>query len=37
MVIKATGWTPKIGAEAIIKEIALWIKDNQNQLEGILK
>ena len=36
-VTQATDWTPKIGVKTIIKEIALWIKDNQNQLEGILK
>ncbi len=36
-VIKSTGWTPKIGVETIIEEIAAWIKNNQNQLEGVLK
>jgi CDP-paratose 2-epimerase len=36
-VTKATGWKPEIGVENIIKEIAVWIKNNENYLEGVLK
>ena len=36
-VTKATGWKPKITVENIIEEIAVWIKNNKKQLEGVLK
>lgn len=35
-VTAATGWTPKIGCEMIIEEIATWIRDHKNVLEPIL-
>lgn len=36
-VTKATGWKPEITVENIIKEIVVWIKNNEKQLEGVLK
>ncbi len=36
-VIKATGWKPEITVENIIEEIVFWIKNNEKQLEGVLK
>lgn len=36
-VTKFTGWKPKITVENIIEEIAVWIKNNKKQLEGVLK
>lgn len=36
-VTKATGWKPEIGVENIIEEIVNWIRNNEEQLEGVLK
>ncbi|MGA1840746.1 MAG: NAD-dependent epimerase/dehydratase family protein [bacterium] len=36
-VTKMTGWAPTIGVSDIICEITEWIKNNEQQLEGILK
>jgi len=36
-VTESTGWRPEITVEQIIEDIVAWIKDNKNQLEGILK
>ncbi|OGG99700.1 MAG: 3-beta hydroxysteroid dehydrogenase [Candidatus Lambdaproteobacteria bacterium RIFOXYD1_FULL_56_27] len=36
-VTAATGWRPQIGPEQIVNEIALWIKNNETLLAGVLQ
>lgn len=36
-ITKTTGWKPQITVEDIIEEIVVWIKNNEKQLEGVLK
>lgn len=36
-ITEATGWKPKIGVREILEDIYMWIRDNENSLEGILK
>lgn len=36
-VTAATGWRPQIGPEQIVTEIALWIKNNETLLAGVLQ
>lgn len=36
-ITEATGWTPQIGVRKILEDIYIWLKENENSLQHILK